>query len=60
MLVPVGNRQILQDALQKMINDLHFAKKLGNEARKTRDIYDPDVIYGQWEKMLEDISESAK
>lgn len=56
LLIPVGNRQKMQDCLQKIINDLQFANRLGENALKTRDIYSPEKVLENWENLLESLA----
>lgn len=53
LLVPVGNRNKLIEAMIKFINDWEFALRLGMEAEKTSIQFMPDTIIKKWEDVLE-------
>lgn len=52
LLTPVGNVEKLKDNLQKVLNDLHLADKMGIRASETGDIYRPENVYKEWENYL--------
>lgn len=52
ILTPVRDTNKLQENLQKLLNNLQRADKLGIEATKTADIYAENKVYGEWENLL--------
>lgn len=52
ILVPVGNVEKMKENLRMLLNNLHFADELGENAAKTADIYMPEKVYCEWEKFL--------
>ena len=38
----------MKENLQYMLNDLHKAREMGREARKTCEIYRSDRVYREW------------
>ena len=55
LLIPVGDEDALTGALTRLVEDRALAERLGMEARKIREIADPDVIYLQWVDFLKKI-----
>lgn len=54
LLVPIGDVNALASAMDRVLSDKTFADKLGKEAHKLCDTLSPDVIYGRWEKYIEE------
>jgi glycosyltransferase involved in cell wall biosynthesis len=55
MLVPVGDVDALAAAMERLLNDGEFAKKLGNKAENIVEILNPDKIYLEWKQYVTDI-----
>lgn len=55
LLVPTNHSNKLVEALEKIIDDAEFAKKLGENAFNINDRLAPDKIYSIWEKYIEEI-----
>lgn len=51
-LIPVRDTAKMQEALQKLINDLHKIVEISSEAIKTRDIYQPQNVLDEWRDVL--------
>lgn len=60
LLIPVGDVAVLQDNLQKLINNLQLQKQLSQNSLKTRDIYSREKVLGEWRDMLENMLNSPK
>ncbi|MBD5546111.1 MAG: glycosyltransferase family 4 protein [Lachnospiraceae bacterium] len=52
ILIPVGDVELLTEKLQYLINNLQIADVMGAKAMQTADIYQPEKVYGAWEKFL--------
>lgn len=52
LLIPVGNVTVLQDNLQKLINNLQLQKQFSMNLLKTRDIYSREKVLSEWRDML--------
>ena len=48
ILVPVGSIEELASAMRNIIDDRSYGEKIGNEAKKIREILDADVIGSKW------------
>ena len=48
LLTPVRDVDKMKENLQYMLNDLHKAREMGREARKTCEIYRSDRVYREW------------
>ena len=59
LLTPVGNIEKLQENLRYMLNNSCEAYKMGHNARKTAQLYHPDVVYTEWEKYLKSIDKKC-
>ena len=55
LLVPINDVAALAAAMDKVLCDNEFAEQLGKESHKLCEILAPNVIYGQWEKYIEEI-----
>lgn len=58
VLVPINDAAALAAAMDRVLSDKEFAEQLGNEAHKLCETLAPDVIYGRWEKYIEEIVNS--
>lgn len=52
LLIPVGNREKLVDAMERIINDRKLANSLSLESRKIRTLLSENKIVGQWLKLV--------
>ena len=52
LLSPVKDEIAMKENLQYVLNNLHEADDMANEAAKTSDIYDADKVYLEWENYL--------
>lgn len=60
LLIPVNDRVKMQDSLQKLFDNPHFAEQIGRESARTRDIYSPKKVFEAWEKLLETLANKEK
>lgn len=60
LLVPVGDVEKMQEALQKILSDLQFADQIGRKAADTRDIYSPKIVMKRWEAFFETLANTGK
>lgn len=56
LLTPVGDVEKMKDNLQKVLNDLQMANKMGIRASETGDIYRPENVYKEWENYLDSLA----
>lgn len=56
-LVPVKSVEKMKEKLQFLLSNLQIADELGKNAVKTREIYEADKVYGEWESFLCSLSE---
>lgn len=52
ILIPVGDVRLLTEKLRYLIKNLQISDEMGAAAMKTADIYQPEKVYGAWEKFL--------
>lgn len=60
LLTPVGNVKNMQDCLQKILSNLHFAEQIGRAASGTRAIYSPKIVLEEWRQFLESLENTEK
>lgn len=48
-----NTKEALAAALERLMNDLTLRKRMGQEARRAMEAYAPDVIWGEWEDLLQ-------
>ncbi len=60
LLTPVDNVEKMTENLQNMLNDLQKASKMGQEARKTCEIYRGEVVYQEWYDYITNIVHKKK
>ena len=60
LLIPMNDVSKMQDSLQKIINNYHFAEQIGRESAKTRDIYSPKKVFKTWEELFETLANKGK
>lgn len=51
-LIPVGDVGLLKEKMQYLIKNLQMADEMGSMATKTADIFQPEKVYGAWEKFI--------
>lgn len=57
LLVPVGDEDAMAAAITRLIEDPALRRRLGQEARKIREIAGTDTIYEQWKEYLLEVLE---
>lgn len=55
LLVPIGDVDALASAMDRVLSDRAFSEKISKNARTLCKTLAPDVIYGQWERFLDEI-----
>lgn len=60
LLIPVDDRAKLQESLQKLIDNPHYAEQIGRESAKTRDIFSPERVFEAWEALLVNLANKGK
>ena len=55
LLVPVGDEEAMAEAISRLIDDRVLAERLGENARKIREITNADAVFSQWESFLQSI-----
>ncbi len=60
LLIPVNDRVKMQDSLQKLFDNPHFAEQIGRESARTRDIYSPKKVFEAWEELLTNLANKGK
>jgi glycosyltransferase involved in cell wall biosynthesis len=55
ILIPVGNSDILIEKMNSVIDDPVFAEYLGNNARDIQNTLSPQRIYGEWERIIDNL-----
>lgn len=56
LLVPVGDEVALAAAMDRLLSDGAFAKRLGDDARESAKRFVPEEIFAQWEDYLRHIA----
>ena len=57
LLVPVGDKDAMADAIRKILSDKELAERLGEQATKIQEICSPDVTNSKWKKYFDRIME---
>lgn len=52
VLVPVGDRKALADAMRLVLSDRELADKMGANAAEIQKRLSPDIVYSQWEGFI--------
>ncbi len=52
LLVPQKDEEKMAEAMEKILSDEAFAKKISANARKLQETLAPEKIYGEWEKFI--------
>lgn len=55
LLVPVGNKKKLTEAMDLIASNMDFAEKMGKKAAKMREMLSEEKICNQWEKMIDSV-----
>lgn len=55
ILVPINDVDAISEALDKLISDVAFAKKLSENAKESSERFKPDIVFGNWKKFVENI-----
>lgn len=50
-----NNPQSFAAALARLMEDAELRQKMGSAARESMQQYDPEVIFNQWESLLNDL-----
>ena len=54
LVIPVGDKKALEEAIRRIIHDEALARSLSENGRKLRERFDPDRVTDLWEKLLQD------
>ncbi len=57
LLVPVGDKEAMAQALDKMLSDLDGAEVLGRNAKESALKFHPEKIFAQWREYIEEVIE---
>lgn len=60
ILVPVGNKDKLADAMRIVLEDCEYARKLGKKAQLIKETLEPKKIYGKWLSFIKEVVENNK
>lgn len=60
ILTPVGDEEKMKEKLQFLLKNLQTADNMGKNAVRTGDMFQPEIVYGQWEKFLCSLPETDK
>lgn len=52
-IIPVGDEAALAEAMDRLLSDTDFAKRLGRQARKLQERFAPERVNGQWQAYFE-------
>lgn len=55
LLIPTGDWKQLAENLQKLLDNMDYAKKMGKNASKVKEEFNPEVINRAWKNYLEKI-----
>jgi len=55
ILTEMDNWKMLKDNLQKIMDNVEFARKLGENGAKIKEKLNPDLINGEWERFFQRI-----
>lgn len=53
LLVPVGDEEAMADALDRLLSDPEWANRLGDQARKDAQQYNPERIFQEWKAFVD-------
>lgn len=57
LLIPVGNKNKMEAALELILSDHVFAEKIGKEAKSRAIKYRPEIVFGEWKYYVEKVME---
>ncbi len=60
LLVPVGDRGAMTEAIEKLLGNAAMTESLGKAATRIQEKYSPDVVNAKWKEYLDDIIEERK
>ncbi len=60
LLIPVGDEKAMTAAILRLLDDPKEAQRMGDEARKIREIANVDTVCRQWKEYLEDVIRNGK
>lgn len=60
LLIPIKNQKAMEDGINRLIEDLALAERLGREARKIAERANDEAIYGQWRDYIDEVCESYR
>ena len=49
ILIPVGDIKCLKESLRQLLQDKGLAEKLGENATRLAEVFEPEKVYGEWE-----------
>ena len=55
LLVPVGDKVSLANAIQTLLSDTDYAEEIGKNAKGKAFEFSPDIIFGEWRKYVDTI-----
>ncbi|MDD4689307.1 MAG: glycosyltransferase [Eubacteriales bacterium] len=55
ILVPIGDTEALTNGIKRVLEDKEFAEKISKNASEIQQKLAPQVIYGRWERFIQDI-----
>ena len=55
LIVPVGDRVSMADAIRRILDSNDLADYLANNAIKIKEQLAPEIIYDKWEQILNDV-----
>lgn len=53
-IIPAGDQTALEEAMDKLLSDVVFADRLGNQAHKIQERLAPERVNGQWKAYFEE------
>lgn len=54
LLVPINDESAMAEAMERLLGDPAFAKKLGSAAREKAEGFRPDKVFAKWNKFVEE------
>lgn len=60
LLVPVGDKNALAAAINRLIEDRKLAEQLGRNAVKIGQMASPEHIFGEWEDYIKQITRNYR
>ncbi len=59
LLVPVGDEEAMANALCRLMDDPALARRLGENAKKIRDLASEDAVFARWRDWLEGLEQAS-